>query len=443
MTDARRHLPNMNAILDDAVLHDLPRDLCKAFARQELDRARERVGKGAPLPAREALVERVAERARELLRGRARPVINATGVVLHTNLGRAPWPQAARDAASRAMGYGNVELDLPSGQRGGRLDGVSGLLQHLVGCEAAIVVNNCAAAVLLALTAHARGREVLVSRGELVEIGGSFRVPDVIASGGARLVDVGTTNRTRIGDYAAAVTPDTAVLLKVHRSNFKLVGFTQEPEVGALAALAREHGLRCVYDLGSGSLDGWGVEPSVREAVAAGVDLAIFSGDKLLGGPQAGLIAGRAEAVRACRRHPLYRALRVDKVTLAAVEATLAAHVAGDVPPALAMLDAPLHVLQDRAERLVRALQAVELSGTVAAGESRAGGGSLPGEGLESRVVEVEHERPEALHHRLRTGEPAVVARVSRERLVLDVRTVTDEEIEPLVHALARAAAGC
>ena len=441
MSDARRRLPNMNAILDDPQLDGFPRELCKALAREVLQGVRQEVADGGDAPDGAQVASRVQAEVAAVLGGRARPVINATGVVLHTNLGRAPWPQEARDAASRAMGYGNVELDLATGSRGGRLDGVSRLLHHLVGCEAAIVVNNCASAVLLALTAFARDREVLVSRGELVEIGGSFRVPDVIASGGARLVDVGTTNRTRIGDYAAGITEDTAVILKVHRSNFKLVGFTEEPSAEAIAQLADSAELHAFYDLGSGSLDGWGVEPSVREAVASGMDLVLFSGDKLLGGPQAGLIAGTAEAVARCRKHPLYRALRVDKVTLAAVEATLALHLSGGTPPALRMLDASLDALTERAERLAAKLERAGIAAVVADGESQAGGGSLPGEGLPSRVVQVALGDVDRVHRCLRLGEPAAVARVSRDCLVFDVRPLSDEELEPLVQALLRAVA--
>ena len=438
MTDPRRHLPAMHEILQDSRLEQLPRDLCKQVGREILDEVRQSLGASDQDTAPD-VVALVRDRVTWLLEGRARPVLNATGVVLHTNLGRAPWPHAARQAALAAMAYGNVEIDLATGRRGGRLDGIAALARVLTGAESAIVVNNCAAAVLLALTAHARDREVLVSRGELVEIGGSFRVPDVIASGGARLVDVGTTNRTRRSDYAEAIGEDTAVLLKVHRSNFRIEGFTSEPSIAALAALAREHGVRCVYDLGSGSLDGWGVEPSVREAIAAGVDLAIFSGDKLLGGPQAGLILGSAEAVAACRRHPLYRALRVDKVTLAALEATLALHATGVRPPALAMLEADLVTLEARAVRLSTGLRERGLSSTVTSGESRAGGGSLPGEGLPSRVVVLEHDDVEALHRRLRLGAPSVVARVHQGRLVLDVRTLSDDELVPVADALRAA----
>lgn len=439
MSDPRSRLPNMNAVLADPSIQDLPRDLCKDSARRILAELRSAVTAGSPVPGAVEVAARVAAHVGELLSGRHRPVINATGVVLHTNLGRAPWAPEARAAGMRAMGYGNVELDLASGKRGGRLQGLAASMNALTGAEDAIVVNNCAAGVLLALTALARDHEVLVSRGELVEIGGSFRVPDVIASGGARLAEVGTTNRTRLSDYEAGITEHTAVLLKVHRSNFRVVGFTEEPDIEDMVALARARGLHCVYDLGSGAMDGWGDEPSLRRAIRSGVDLAIFSGDKLLGGPQAGILAGRREVVQRCRRHPLYRALRVDKVSLAALEATLALHLRGQQTPVARMLGASLEALQERAEHLCQAFRGAQIQATVAVGESRAGGGSLPGEGLESRVVEVVVEDAERVHRALRLGDPAVVARVHRGRLVFDVRTLEGVDPAVLVGALTAA----
>lgn len=438
MSEALRQLPSVHRVLDDPRLVELPRDLCRDLAREAIDEVRAGllVGTEQAVPD---VVERVARRARALLAGRHQAVINATGVVLHTNLGRAPWPRSAVDAAARAARYGNVEIDLASGRRGERLDGVRALLQRLTGAEDAVVVNNGAAAVLLALTAHARGREVLVSRGELVEIGGSFRVPDVIASGGARLVDVGTTNRTRIGDFRRAVTQDTAVLLSVHASNFRILGFTEAPRMEELVALGRERDLRVVHDLGSGALDGFGDEPSVRASVEAGVDLAIFSGDKLLGGPQAGIVVGRREAVAAMRRHPLYRALRLDKTVIAALEATLADHLAGVPTPAWAALHAPLDLLQQRAERLAVALNARDLPARVVATVAKAGGGSLPGEGIESRGVAVAVDAPDALHGRLRRGARPVVARIVEDELLLDVRTLDEGEVDELPDLLATA----
>jgi L-seryl-tRNA(Ser) seleniumtransferase len=433
-----RDLPKMDGLLADDRLGDLPRSLCRDVANEVLDELRDRLREGELEALPDVAVE-VADRVRALLRGRHRAVINATGVVLHTNLGRAPWPEQAVQAAIQAARYGNVEIDLASGRRGQRLDGVSALLRHLTGCEAAIVVNNGAAAVLLALTAFARDREVLVSRGELVEIGGSYRVPDVISAGGARLVDVGTTNRTRIADYAAAVTDDTGVVLRVHPSNFRIVGFTERPTLGELTDLATEHGLVSVHDLGSGALEGWRDEPSVRDSVQAGFDVVIFSGDKLLGGPQAGIALGRAGAIQRLRKHPLYRALRVDKVTLAALEATLAVHLAGGQTPTQAMLDAPMEELARRAAVLRDGLIAEGFEADVAPGTSAAGGGSLPGEGLDSRVVVVRHPGPHNLHTALRTGEPAVVARVSDDTLVFDVRTLTEDDLKVLPGLVAAA----
>ncbi|MFT4625323.1 MAG: L-seryl-tRNA(Ser) seleniumtransferase, partial [Myxococcota bacterium] len=350
----------------------------------------------------------------------------------------APWSQGARDAVQHLTGYCDLEMDLDSGRRGGRLDGVRALARQLTGAEDALVVNNCAAAVLLALTALARDREVIVSRGELVEIGGSFRVPDVIASGGARLVDVGTTNRTRIADFAAAVGPDTAVLLRVHPSNFRVIGFTEEAPREALVALGREHGLAVVEDVGSGSLTGALGEPSVREAVEAGVDVVLFSGDKLLGGPQSGLAFGRREAIQRMRKNPMYRALRVDKVILGAVERTLADHVSGRVTPVDQMLHMSVADLERRAEELAAALDDVGVVGQVVEDVGYVGGGALPGQGLESRVVRVACDSVGAVAHRLRMGDPPVVARVTEGTLVLDPRTVAPDQ----VHTLAQRVAG-
>ena len=289
-----RHLPKVDLLLRDPRLAALPHAVALGACRDVLAELRTAIATGKPEVDAD-VAGRAAARAERLLGGRMRPVINATGVVIHTNLGRAPWPAEAVAAVTEiASGYCNLEIDLDSGRRGGRMDGVSALMRHLTGAEAALVVNNCAAAVLLALTALARDREVVVSRGELVEIGGSFRVPEVIAAGGARLREVGTTNRTRLADYGAAIGPDTAALLRVHPSNFRVVGFVEAPERAELVALGHDRGVVVLEDVGSGSLAGDLGEPSIRGAIADGVDLVMFSGDKLLGGPQAGVIAGRA-----------------------------------------------------------------------------------------------------------------------------------------------------
>ncbi|MCB9685350.1 MAG: L-seryl-tRNA(Sec) selenium transferase [Alphaproteobacteria bacterium] len=425
-----RSLPKVDALARDPALAGVPFPIAVAAARDAIDAARDRLRAGGGAGD---LVADAARRARALDQGRLTQVINATGVVLHTNLGRAPWSDSALAAAQRVASGCDLELTLSDGRRGGRLAGVSAQLRHLVGAEAALVVNNNAAAVLLALTALAAGREVVVSRGELVEIGGSFRVPDIIASGGARLVEVGTTNRTRIADVRAAAGPDTALLLKVHRSNFKVVGFTEEPTRQELAAVGRELGVPLVEDLGSGSLRGGHGEPSVREVLEAGVDLCTFSGDKLVGGPQSGVVVGRAELVARLRSHPLYRAMRVGKVTLAALEATLGDHLAGRVTPVDRMLTTTADELLARAQRL----QVASDVGEVVATDGQVGGGAVPGETLASFALRVATSQPDALATALRTGTPAVLARVHRDALLLDVRTVPDERIPALAERLA------
>ncbi|MCO4745055.1 MAG: L-seryl-tRNA(Sec) selenium transferase [Proteobacteria bacterium] len=438
MTDLYRALPKVDVLLADPRLAALPRTLCVDAAREELDGLRSAIGRGE-IDEVPDVAASVAERVGELLSESMRSVINATGVVIHTNLGRAPWPAPAVAAAVRASGYTNVEMDLASGQRGTRGDGVKRLLRLLTGCEDGLVVNNCAAAVLLTLTALAREKEVVVSRGELVEIGGSFRVPDVISEGGAKLVAVGSTNRTHLRDYAYAIGPETAVLLKVHPSNFKVVGFTKAPTREELVQLAEDKGLLAVEDLGSGSLEGRPGEPAVRDVISAGVHVVTFSGDKLLGGPQAGLIVGRRDAIQKLRRHPLYRALRVGKVTLAAVEATLAAHARGDTTPVASMLDADLHHLHARAQRLQTRLSDAGVASKVEEDVGFTGGGALPGKTLPTWTVTLDPPSLDAVAKRLRTGTPAVVPRIAREQLVLDLRTVTDEQVADLAERVASA----
>lgn len=388
--------------------------------------------------------EEIVRQAAEHLTRRARPglrrVINATGIVLHTNLGRAPLAAEAIAAASEAGSYANLEFDLASGQRGSRTAWVEPLLAELTGAQSALAVNNGAAAILLALSALASGGEVIVSRGELVEIGGGFRIPDVIRQGGARLVEVGSTNKTRLADYRAAIGPETRVLLKVHQSNFRTVGFTAETGIAELAALAGEHGMRVVADLGSGllaRLPGTR-EPTLREALEAGADLVTCSGDKLLGGPQAGLIAGCESAVEPLRRHPLLRAVRLDKLALAALEATLRLH--RDRPecvPVVRMLRQTEVELQARAQRLCRLVE----QGSVEPTEAFAGGGSLPEERIPSRALAIEIRAPDDLAARLRQGDPAVVGRIRDGRLLLDLLTVADGEVEALAGAVRAALA--
>jgi len=368
-----------------------------------------------------------------------RRVINATGIVVHTNLGRSPWPKEAVDAAVNvASGYCNLEMDLESGKRGGRLDGLKALARHLTGCEDALVVNNCASAVLLALSTLASEREVIVSRSELVEIGGSYRVPDVIQAGGARLVEVGTTNRTRIADYSDAITSDTSLLLKVHHSNFRIVGFTEEASLAELVALGQKTGLPVVHDLGSGGIVPVCGEPNVAECVASGVDVILFSGDKLLGGPQAGLAVGRKDIIQRMRKHPLYRALRVDKVTLAALEATLALYANGKKSPVVEMIEMPVEVIQQRADLLVEALSALKIPAKRHNASGYVGGGAIPETQIPTVVVVLERPGIDDFVRQLRTNEPSVVGRIHDDSLCLDMRTVAEDEIALLANCVAQ-----
>ncbi|HKG14123.1 MAG TPA: L-seryl-tRNA(Sec) selenium transferase [Pyrinomonadaceae bacterium] len=381
-----------------------------------------------------------------------RRVINATGVVLHTNLGRAPLSTAARRAVSReAAGYCTLEYDTETGARGRRGARAEGLLAELTGAEEALVVNNCAAAAMLVLSVLARGGETIISRGELVEIGGDFRVPDVMSQSGSTLVEVGTTNRTRLSDYENAIRERTRLVMRVHPSNYRIVGFTAAPSLEELARLAHARGLALYEDAGSGALldlapHGLSGEPVIRESVAAGADVVTFSGDKLLGSAQAGLVVGRREIVTRLRRSPLYRALRADKLALAALEATLDSYRRGEAArevPALRMLAATLEEIESRARSLVRRLQSrvAEESMTfeVVEGASAVGGGSAPTTHPPTALVRVTHASlsASALDERLRRGSPPVVARILDERVVIDLRTVADEEEQELTDALA------
>lgn len=446
-------LPATHRMLGDPRLAALPRALAVEASRLALAAAREAIAAGAARTA-DDVIDDALLRARSLQRAHLQRVVNATGVVVHTNLGRAPLhPDAAAAVQAVAQGYSNTELWLDgaqAGQRGGRLHGVSTLLSALTGAEAAVAVNNGAAALLLALTALARGREVICSRGELVEIGGSFRVPDVVSSGGAQLVEVGATNRTRVQDYADAIGPQTAVLLRVHPSNFRQVGFTERVERDALVALGRERGVLVVEDMGSGLLQARGPqapglagqpwpadEAALDEAVAAGVDVVTCSGDKLLGGPQAGLACGRSASVGLLRQHPLYRALRLDKLVLAALEATLLLHREGRAAevPVRRMLAATRSELRASAARI----QAAVPGAAVEVGEGVSGGGALPGVGLPSVVVVVRGANPVALMDALRAHDPPVIARIHQGALVVDPRTLLPGEEAIVIAALRRA----
>ena len=429
-----RELPSVDALLGDDHVRGLTelhgRELVVSAVRSALERAREEIRAGYD-PGRD-LAERVSREVDALVSPRLRRVLNATGVIVHTNLGRAPLGEAALERLNQiARGYSNLEYDLDAGARGSRQDHLAAVLRDLTGAEAALVVNNNAGAVLLALAALAEGREVVVSRGELVEIGDGFRIPDVLARSGAELVEVGTTNRTRVADYERAIGERTAVLLRVHQSNFRIVGFSEQPPLRELARLADRRGLVLVDDLGSGVLDHVADEPSARASLAVGAHVVTFSGDKLLGGPQAGIVVGRADLVERLRRHPLQRALRADKLSLAALEGTLAAFRSdsGGIP-VLRMLAEPGHAVRARAERL-----AALTGGNVEPSVARVGGGALPLAELESFACALEEE----LAAPLRLGQPPVVGIVRDGRLLLDCRTLADAEVHEVAAAVAAA----
>ena len=457
----RAVLPRVDIVLGLPGAADLidrfGRSALRSAVRARLAELRDTIGDSDRVPGENEVLARARCDLEDLARAALRPVINATGVVLHTNLGRAPLSEDAVRAVIGAANYSTVELDLVSGARGSRTAHASSLVSRLLGAEHAHVVNNGAAALLLAVAALARGRDVIVSRGELIEIGGSFRLPDIIAMSGARLVEVGTTNRTRSSDYRAAIGAGTGLILKVHPSNFRQVGFTEEAELSDLVRIGEEHDIPVVHDVGSGllgdlptgmtlsALDG---EPTARASLAAGVDIVLFSGDKLLGGPQAGIIAGSRPLVDACRTSPMARALRIDKLQIAALEATLAAHLRSDQPldlPAVRMLHLPVETLRTRAKRLLATLAGItELRDVVTAEplEGRVGGGASPEATLASYGLAIGVETPGQFLTALRLGDPTVIARVSGNRVLIDLRTVAPEDDDALVHALARAAAG-
>lgn len=425
--DRRRQIPSV-----DRVLHALGSDSQLPFAADAVRTVLDRVRAGDDeIEGFEAIVAASRAGIASLARPPLRRVINATGVLLQTNLGRAPLSERAIAAmAEVARGYSNLEYDLDAGERGSRHDHLRALIRRTTGGEDGIVVNNNAAALFMVLQVFAAGREVLVSRGQAVEIGGGFRIPDVLRQSGAQLVEVGTTNRTYPRDYATAWSADTAAILRVHASNFRVVGFTAEPSIAELAAVARDHGGLLFDDLGSGCLvdtTAYGIapEPTVQESLAAGADLALFSGDKLLGGPQCGIIAGRSNLVAKLRAHPLARALRVDKLTIAALQATLASYAEGrerDEVPLWHMTGAPLEAVRRRARQWSRAWgQPSEL----VTAQTMVGGGALPGEGVPTVCVALAHRRgPDWLVARLREGDPPIVGRITGDRVLLDPRTV-------------------
>lgn len=457
VTTNPRHLPQIAALLDQPAIAQLTAQYSHAEVvtalRADLGalRAAMRSGETRALPdfATPGFAQKLSARIEVARQPVLRPVVNATGVLIHTNLGRALLaPQALRAMADVAAHPANLELDLGTGKRGSRQEPVEGLICALTGAQAALVVNNCAAAVLLALSAMAQGREVIASRGELIEIGGAFRLPDVIAQSGAHLREVGATNKTRIRDYAAALNAHTAVLLKSHTSNYRIVGFTAAPSREELAALARDNNVILMEDLGSGILidlaaHGLPDEPVVADILKAGVDLVMFSGDKLLGGPQCGIIAGRADLIAQLRAHPLARAVRIDKLSLAALEATLRLYQPPHDPlaeiPVLQMLSAPLAQLQRRAETLAGLLREAHINDIeITPSAARVGGGALPQQDLASVAVSITAagSSAEALAEHLRGAPRPVIARLHKGRVMFDMRTLRDADLPDIAQAM-------
>ncbi len=444
-----RRLPSVDALIRAArgAWPDLPHDLLRDVSRAVLARARAAVSVGETPPDLATLTAAVSAELSAAFTPSLRPLINATGVIIQTNLGRAPLSVAAQTAMQMvSRGYSNLEYDLDQGERGSRHVHLEALLTRLTGAEAALVVNNNAAAVYLALIALAAGREVIVSRGQAVEIGGGFRIPDVLRASGATLVEVGTTNRTYARDYAAAINDRTALILRVHASNFRLIGFVHEPKLAELAEVAHRHDLPLLDDLGSGTLIdtrqfGLLAEPTVQESVAAGADVVTFSGDKLLGGPQAGIIVGRRELIGQLRRHPLARALRIDKCTIAGLVATLQSYLRGTALseiPVWQLISAPVTTLRQRAEQIAAQLHAVGIPAQVVDCASAVGGGSLPGATQPSAGVSIAPGtvNATALAARLRAATQPVVARIENDRVLCDLRSVFPAEDAILVATL-------
>lgn len=413
--------------------------------RQVLTSARQQIAVGAAAPTVAQVIARVADELTALAQPSLRPVINATGVIIHTNLGRAPLSEAACTAITAvAQGYSNLEYDLETGERGSRHDHARRLICELTSAEDALVVNNNAAAVYLILAALCLGRDVVISRSQLVEIGGGFRIPDVLRQSGAHLREVGATNRTHLRDFAEAVTPQTAALMRVHASNFKQIGFVTMPTLPELATLAHQKDLILIDDLGSGTLlettpYGLASEPTVQASIAAGADIVTFSGDKLLGGPQAGIILGRTALISQLRRHPMARALRVDKLTFAALDATLRSYqrgLAASELPVWQMISASVNALTERVQGWLAQLHAAGITGEIVPGESAVGGGSLPGETLPTVLLAIRQDAPDAVAARLRHQPVPVVCRIQRDQLLFDPRTVLPAQEPALLRAL-------
>ncbi len=458
-----RDLPAVNDVLDSSPIQALVKDhsheLIVAAIRQELAELRQRLNNGENVDGMasvETLAGRVVERLSQEMRPRIRPVINATGIILHTNLGRAPLNEEAAQAAyAAASGYLNLEIDLETGKRSSRQDAIREWVCRLTGAESATAVNNNAAATVIALHALCQGKEVVISRGQLIEIGGSFRIPEIMAVSGAVLREVGTTNITRLADYERAIGPNTGALMRVHSSNYRISGFTKSVPLNDLVALGKDRNLPVIDDIGSGALVdfcrlGFEGEPVARDSIVTGAGLVLFSGDKLLGGPQAGILAGKKEFIQKIEKDPLMRAFRLDKMTLAALEATLRLYLNEDRAvqkvPVLHMLQIPLTELRQRVEALASRLCAINGITSVVVKEDVAyvGGGSLPDQALKTCVLEVQVSgmSDEELAQRLRTGTPAVVGRVRDGKLVLDLRTVFPQQEMRLAEALSQAASG-
>lgn len=447
-----RQLPSVDRLLMSAAATDLVsrygRELVVEALRETLDTLRKAIlaqERSAPMNA--LIIQEAREWLEALVAPTLKAVINATGVIIHTNLGRAPLSDSAREAvAAAARGYSNLEYDLKDGKRGSRFVHAAEALRRLTGAEDALVVNNNAGAVLLMLSALCAGREVVISRSQLIEIGGGFRVPDVMSQSGAQLVEVGTTNRTYLRDYERVMGEETGALLVAHPSNFKIIGFTNEPALADLAELAHNRSIPLLHDQGSGALldtarYGLAPEMTVQEALAAGADLVAFSGDKLLGGPQAGILCGRKELIARCRAHPLSRALRPDKMCLAALAATLHHYLINEAEkkvPVWRMIAMPLSELQEVAEAWAARLREANVLVSVVDGFSTVGGGSVPGSRLPTRLLAIDHPQIEWLAARLRQQEPAVVGRIRDNRLQIDPRTVAETDAELLLETLSR-----
>lgn len=434
-----RSLPSVDKVLSEAsiTIDRYGRALTADAIRAVLDQARSSIRSGEDAPDHDQFLARVNDLLAEWTLPRPRSVINATGVIIHTNLGRAPLSPAALDAMLAASsGYSDLEYDLAQGERGTRLAAVEEVLKRVTGAEAAFVVNNNASAVLLALSALAAGKEVLISRGQLIEIGGGFRVPDVMAQSGAHMIEVGTTNRTHRRDYELAlVTREVAAIVRAHSSNFRTIGFTSEVPLTELVELANWKNIPLIDDLGSGALIdtapyGLMHEPLVQESIRAGAHVVCFSGDKLLGGPQAGIIAGQEQYVAPLKKHPLARALRIDKLDLAALSATLIHYLKGEATeqiPVWRMISLPLDEIDRQAHEFAQQLQSIGYKVEVIDGQSTIGGGSLPGETLPTKLVALMIDNPDAFLAKLRRGDPPVVARIDNDRVVFDLRTVLDQ----------------